>query len=159
MPAATRTAMTTTEAKPFPFWKGWLLTLAVGIMAGAYIGLLALQVQAVAAAPWGGEINPLLIPLRTFRYMPTAVLFCLIVGIVPISLCYAAIRRFIPNAMRSAWKRLAVGLAIGTIWNVALLIFYPPPNLPGLAAFPYPEVEIAAPIVLLLCRPRWFGSA
>ncbi len=101
MPAATRTAMTTTEAKPIPFWKGWLFTLIVGAVVGAYAGLVVLQAQAVAVAPWGGEINPLLIPLRAVRYMPAAILFCLAVGIVPISLSYALIRRFIPEMMAS----------------------------------------------------------
>ncbi len=155
------------EGKPIPFWKGWLFTLTVGAVVGAYVGLLVLQAQAVAVAPWGSEINPLLIPLRAFRYLPAAILFCLAVGIIPINLCYTVIRRFIPDAMGTAWKRLVVGLAIGTGWNVALLLFYPPQtaahtadwSLHGLTSFPYPEVEIAAPLVLLLCRRRWFGNA
>jgi hypothetical protein len=166
MQAAIRIAMTT--ERPCPFWKGWLLMLLLGTVVGAYVGLLVLQ--SVGAALWGMDISFKEIPLRAFGYMPTAIVFCFFAGFIPISISYALVRRFIPRAMATAWGRFGIGLAVGSLWNVALLVVYPPHDLQnpahpvdrsirGLTSFPYAEIEVAAPIILLLSRRQWFGIA
>ena len=163
MPAATTITTTTEGRAPLGWWRGWLVTMGVGVTLSAFIGVFGNN--AIGGLVDGDPHQVLMSVLRavpgTFVFWP----FALVVGIVPITLAYAGLRWAAPARM-SLPLRFVVGAVLGAV-ACGMMLLADPLTDPStgehgllVAAptfFPFIEIEASAIVLALVARPRWFG--
>ena len=152
--------------RPMSFWKGWAVTMAVGILVGAYIGALMFNLPPLL---WPHvQIPSLLFPLEALPVMLFAIPTACIFGFIPISLTYCVARAIIGHLSSSTVSRLLLGLVVGIFWasiellanpesnfsffemNISTLIFQRSESVP---------VFMTSIIMALIMRRTWLGVA
>jgi hypothetical protein len=165
MQAGIRIAMMTSEPiRPCPVWAGWVLTLIVGTLAGAYVGLMTNELANAVVA--GSVRRCLLVPFVALAELKPAVPVAFVFGVVPITITYGLVRVLSGWVWMNWWTRLGLGFAFGLFWaGVMFAIDLPtvpeavPYDFTALWPTCFPEVQIVAGgvAVALIDFRRWFG--
>jgi len=149
---------------PNGWWLGLVITLAVGITVSAYVGALAYNLE--YAVLHGSAQEAISSVPRALLGMILSWPTAFVVGVVPITVSYSALRLIASYVGMTVPRRIGIGLALGTAMNILVLVFDTPydPDTGqiGLTAlrvpfFPYTEIQASALVLALVVRSRWFG--